>query len=362
MTLPPDLNSVRPDIGGIPIPSMAAKFGTPLQIVHRDRIDEWPDQAAGFDLVRHHISVVDPPQLLRRIAERGGSAVAAGPAEIDFALQSGFGPHSKSSLIFAGDFFDDASLKRCAKLGLRVRCGSPDMITQLGRIRPGCEIALHVNVGLGMTPSQSGIWHDQVDDCCLRADQDGITITGLHVDVAESSDLEATTDLWNQAAAVTEGLARLIGRPMMGLSIGTNDGWSSDSIGRAIDVWNPTRASLAEEFGHSVGLELDAGNSLRAAAMSCIGVIRALKSVGRQRYYLVDIDLSGQELAVCAANADASLRQHSQVTLVSRDGKTSVQQPLPSLAIGDFVVVGGVEPTPGTKTAMIADGKATLAN
>lgn len=362
MTSTPDLPTVRQAVQDVPIPLLAAKFGTPLQVLARDQIDNWIENTASCDSVCHPVAMSDPLVLLQRIADRGGIATASNAAEIARATEAGFVGSPGRTIEFVGEYFDDRSLQRCVELGLPVRCGSPDMITQLGRVRPGCEVSLHVNTGSNATPPQMGVWHAGLNDCCLRADQDGITISGLHVSVADIGDPTKNSDHWEDTINIAEDLAVQIGRPLMQLSIGLAGHWASDSVASILTRSNDLRDRLANRFGHSIRLRLDSGESLRRAATTRIASIRSIKTADDRRFFIADSNLDGHSLAACAAKADASLRQHSDATIVSADGQHTVTMSLPSLAMGDFIVVSGARPSNGAKVVLVADGKATLAS
>jgi diaminopimelate decarboxylase len=92
-----------------------------------------------------------------------------------------------------------------------VNVGSPDMIHQLGQRAPGRNITLRINPGFGHGHSQKtntggeqskhGIWHEQLDDCLLRADRHGLVVTGIHMHIGSGYRLGAS---WPRSARALE--------------------------------------------------------------------------------------------------------------------------------------------------------------
>ncbi len=154
-----------------------------------------------------------------RCRERGG--------EVHRALAAGYSPHGDPPpIVYTADIFDRDALELVVKHDLHVNCGSPDMIDQLGEVKPGANITLRINPGFGHGHSQKtntggeqskhGIWHEQLDDCLRRADHHGIGISGLHLHIGSGTDLEHLS----QVCTSMKQLALRVGRSITTISAG----------------------------------------------------------------------------------------------------------------------------------------------
>src|SRR6056297_1634540 len=183
-------NTLRHQFAGLSLVDLAEQFGTPTYLYDASLIAERIADLAAFDCVRYAQKACSNIAILDRVRRAGAKVDAVSAGEIRRALAAGFAP---ADIIYTADIFDAASLELVCEHQLPVNCGSPDMITQLGSVRPGADITLRINPGFGHGHSQKtntggpqskhGIWHDQLDSCLLKADEDGLTITGLHMHI-----------------------------------------------------------------------------------------------------------------------------------------------------------------------------------
>ena len=86
---------------------------------------------------------------------RHGVVVDAVSTERSAALTAGYSADaSKAEIVYTADLFDRAALEMVVEHGLVVNCGSPDMISQLGEVRPGAEVTLESTLGLAMATAK----------------------------------------------------------------------------------------------------------------------------------------------------------------------------------------------------------------
>lgn len=290
-------STLRTEFAGVPISELAATFGTPTYAYDVQKVEERIADLAQFDCVRYAQKACGNLAILDRARRAGVKVDAVSAGEIKRALAAGY---STNEIVYTADIFDKAALDLVRELHLEVNCGSPDMIDQLGVVRPGADVTLRINPGFGHGHSQKtntggpqskhGIWFDQVDECLLRADRYGITVTGLHMHIGSGTDLEHLS----QVCQSMEKTALTVGRTVQtisaggGLPVPYRDGETFVNIDDYFQLWDATRNRLAENFGHAINLEIEPGRYLVAEAGILIAEVRAIKKMGENLFYLVD--------------------------------------------------------------------------
>jgi len=58
------------------------------------------------------------------------------------------------------------------------------------RLNPGFGHGHSQKTNTGGEQSKHGIWHEQLRDCLLRAQRQGLRVTGLHMHIGSGTDLE----------------------------------------------------------------------------------------------------------------------------------------------------------------------------
>ncbi len=246
------------------------------------------------------------------------------------------------------------------------------MIDQLGERRPGANVTLRINPGFGHGHSQKtntggeqskhGIWHEQIDDCLLRADRHGVAVTGLHMHIGSGTDLEHLS----QVCQAMEKAVATVGRTINTISTGGGLPIPYKSEDTYLDLnqyyalWNETRKRISQSLGHEVKLEIEPGRYLVAEAGCLVAEIRAVKKMGSNRYYLLDAgfnDLvrpamygSHHPIAVCPR--DGSDHERPEVEAIvggplcesgdiftQREGGYVVSRTLPFAQVGDYVAL-----------------------
>lgn len=290
-------STLRTQFAGLSITELAEQFGTPTYLYDAKIIRQKVADLAAFDVVRYAQKACSNLAILDRVRRAGALVDAVSAGEIRRALAAGYRP---SEIVYTADIFDAAALELVVQHNLHVNCGSPEMIDQLGEVRPGADITLRVNPGFGHGHSQKtntggpqskhGIWHDQVDDCLRRADHYGITVTGLHMHIGSGTDLEHLA----QVCEAMERIALVIGRTLTTISAGGGLPVPYRSNETYVDIddyfrlWDATRNRLAEAFGHSIRLEIEPGRYLAAEAGCLVAEVRAIKKMGDNLFFLVD--------------------------------------------------------------------------
>lgn len=370
---PPSFSIHRSEIAGIPVPELAERFGTPLYVYDLASIEARIADLSQFDVIRYAQKASSNLAILDRMRRKGVLVDAVSVGEIRRALAAGYSPGSdRHEIVYTADIFDRESLDLVVEHDIAVNCGSPDMISQLGERKPGAEVTLRINPGFGHGHSQKtntggqqskhGIWHTQIDECLRRADQFGVTVTGLHMHIGSGTDLEHLS----QVCESMERAADEVGRTVQcisaggGLPIPYQEGETYVDIEKYFELWNNTRNRLSEKFGHRVSLEIEPGRYLSAESGYLIAEVRSVKQVGENLFVLLNAGFNDlarpvmygahHPISVCARQGDASEREQVDAVVggplcesgdifTQREGGYVDSRKLPMCVVGDFVIL-----------------------
>ncbi len=364
---------VQTEIGGVPVAELARQFGTPTYVYDEAIIRRRIDDLRAFDVIRYAQKACSNLAILDQIRRAGVLVDAVSAGEIHRALKAGFAPQGDPPpIVYTADLFDRESLEMCLKLGLHINVGSPDMIDQLGQRAPGRNITLRINPGFGHghsrktntggDQSKHGIWHEQIDDCLLRADRHGLAVTGIHMHIGSGTDLEHLA----QVCGSLEEIAIRVGRTVTTISAGGGLPTPYRPTDEPIDVskhftlWDATRNRLAERFGHAIHLEIEPGRYLVAESGYLLTEIRAIKQMGKNLFYLVDAGfnnlarpiLYGAYHPMSIAPAKGHLGMSGLLPVVvggplcesgdiftQEEGGFVATRDLPAASVGDYLVI-----------------------
>jgi diaminopimelate decarboxylase len=373
MILCPTFSTARREIASLAVSELATRFGTPLYVYDQSVIDRRIDDLGDFDVVRFAQKACSNLAILDRMRRRGVVVDAVSAGEILRAMAAGYSSDPRQyEIVYTADIFDRQALELVVAQGLRVNCGSPDMISQLGERRPGAEVTLRINPGFGHGHSQKtntggeqskhGIWHTQIDDCLRRADQTGITVTGLHMHIGSGTDLAHL----GEVCEAMEKAALEVGRTLRrisaggGLPVPYRQGESYVDLAKYFELWDATRNRLSEAFGHRLTLEIEPGRFLTAESGFLIAEVRSVKRVGSNLFVLVDAGFNDlarpvmygayHPISVAARQGDASLREEVDVVIggplcesgdifTQREGGYVDSRRLPAPLVGDYIVL-----------------------
>jgi diaminopimelate decarboxylase len=130
-------------------------------------------------------------------------------------------------------------------------------------------------------------------------------------------------------------------------------------------LWDATRKTLEDRFGHRIRLEIEPGRYLTAEAGYLITEVRAVKHQGSRKYVLVDAGFntlarpvlygSYHPMSLCRAAGDSSpdapgTPEPEEVAVggplcesgdifTQADGGFVATRPLPRAAVGDYLVI-----------------------
>lgn len=372
MLTTPRFSNRRGDIAGVPVTELAARFGTPCYVYDAARMVQRLADLEAFDHVRYaqkacsNLAIVD---LLRR---HGALVDTVSAAEIRRALAAGYQPRGDPPpVVYTADVFDADALKLCIDENIHVNCGSPQMIDQYGHRAPGRSITLRINPGFGHGHSQKtntggdqskhGIWHEQLHDCLVNADNYGLGVTGLHMHIGSGTDLEHLA----RVCSAMEKAALVVGRNLRSISAGGGlpvpyrEGQSYIDLDAYYRLWDETRRRLENRFGHPLALEIEPGRYLTAESGYLVAEVRAVKRQADNTFYLVDAGfnnlarpiLYGAYHPISIVPADGDMKRPEQEVIVGgplcesgdiftqQEGGYVAKRRLPLAAVGDFLVI-----------------------
>lgn len=364
-------STTRQDIAGIPVTQLAQQYGTPTYVYDSAVITQRINDLKKFDVIRYAQKANSNLAILDLVRRQGVVVDAVSLGEIYRAQKAGFALEGDPApVVYTADIFDRGVIEFLKNNQIHCNAGSPDMISQLGEIRPGAELTLRINPGFGHGHSQKtntggdsskhGIWHDQIDECVERAKAAQVSISGLHMHIGSGTDFEHLSQVCDSMKAT----ALKIGSGIRTISAGGGlptpyrDTDEMIDVDRYFDLWDATRKELEGEFGHDVSLEIEPGRYLSAESGYLISEIRAIKKMGDKLYYLVDAGFnnlarpimygayhpisiatqSGESGEVVQAIVGGPLCESGDI-FTQEEGGFVCSRPLPNASVGDLLII-----------------------
>jgi diaminopimelate decarboxylase len=362
----------RTQIAGVPVLDLVRDFGTPTFVYDAAKIVQRIQDLQAFDYVRYAQKACSTLAVLDLVRRHGCLVDTVSAGEIHRALAAGYpATGSPPPIVYTADIFDRESLELVVEKNLHVNCGSPDMIDQYGSVAPGRELTLRINPGFGHGHSQKtntggdhskhGIWHEQLTDCLVNADNYGLSVTGLHMHIGSGTDLEHLS----QVCSAMETAALVLGRNLRSISAGGGlpipyrEDQEYVDLNAYFQLWDATRKRLEDKFGHRIRLEIEPGRYLVAESGYLVAEVRAVKRQGDNIFYLIDAGfnnlarpiLYGAYHPMSVVPADGEVRRPEFDVIVGgplcesgdiftqTEGGFVSKRRLPSAAVGDLLVI-----------------------
>jgi diaminopimelate decarboxylase len=375
------------NIGDMPIPHLAQRFGTPAFIYERAVIEKRIAELKVFEVIRFAQKACSNIALLALMKRNGVVVDAVSAGEIYRALKVGYTGRAQSAqsaagglqgaangapgIVFTADLFDEDALRLIREHKIPVNVGSPDMIAQLGRACPGAEVTLRINPGFGHghsrkvntggSYSKHGIWHTELEECLRLGKEAGVNIHGLHMHIGSGSDyhhLSTVCDAMVKAAKRMGPQLKVISAGG-GLPIPYRKDQARIDIAAYHGLWDKARKAIERDSGHPVSLEVEPGRYLVAESCSLLTQIRSVKESGGNRFYLVDAGFDTlirpamygayHEISICPADGRAI--EDTQDVIVAgplcesgdvftqEEGGVVATRKLPEAQVGDYLIL-----------------------
>ncbi len=276
---------------------LAREHGTPLWVYDAATVRERVSSLRPFDVIRYAQKANSNIQLLKLMRAEGVKVDAVSLGEIERALAAGY---PAADIVFTADLFDHATLARVVQQRIAVNTGSVDMLDQLGARSPGHRVWLRINPGFGHghsnktntggEHSKHGIWHADLPLALAAIARHGLQLVGLHMHIGSGVDYghlkEVCSAMVDLAAKVPNRLEAVSAGG--GLSIPYRAGEPRIDTAHYFSLWDAARRQIAAARGHDVELEIEPGRYLVAEAGVLLAEVRAVKTMGKNRFVLVD--------------------------------------------------------------------------
>ena len=287
--------------------ALATEYGTPLWIYDAAAIRRRIEQLSAFDVVRFAQKACSNIHILREMRKAGVCIDAVSLGEIERAVRAGFvtdGASEAAEIVFTADVFDRPTLERVIADKIEVNIGSIDMLHQLGERSSGHRVWLRINPGFGHghsnktntggENSKHGIWFEQLQDAVALTQKYSLTLVGLHMHIGSGVDyghlqrvcgamVGFCRDLDVDIEAISAG---------GGLSVPYREGEEEIDPAHYFSLWDAARREVEGHFGHPIRLEIEPGRFLTADSGVLLAEVRAVKTMGRNRFVLVDAGFS----------------------------------------------------------------------
>lgn len=353
------------------IQELAEKHQTPCYVYDAALIKQQIDKLRQFDVIRYAQKANSNIAILDFVRRHGVVADAVSTGEVFRAKTAGYKVHGDPHpIVFTADIFDQEALNLVINENIHVNIGSPDMIEQLGKQAPGREITLRINPGFGHGHTQKtntggeqskhGIWHENIDGCLALAAKYDLKITGVHMHIGSGTDFEHLS----QVCDAMESTARRIGSSLRVMSAGGGlptryrDEDNELDVDQYFQLWNKTRNTLQDEFGHPIQLEIEPGRFLVAECGYLISEIRAIKQMGNNEFYIVDAGFNNlarpilygayHPMSICHRQDSSEVMKSVVVggplcesgdIFTQEEGGFVSKRQLPAANVGDYLVI-----------------------
>ncbi|MCO5153954.1 MULTISPECIES: diaminopimelate decarboxylase [unclassified Shinella] len=287
--------------------ALAGEHGTPLWIYDAAAIRRRIEQLSAFDVVRYAQKACSNIHILGEMRKAGVRVDAVSLGEVERAKRAGYVAGNASGaadVVFTADLFDRPTLERVVSDGIEVNAGSIDMLRQLGERSPGHRVWLRLNPGFGHghsnktntggENSKHGIWFEQLQDAMALVRQYSLTLVGLHMHIGSGVDYGHLERVCGAMVALCRNLGADLEAISAGggLSVPYREGEEEIEPAHYFSLWDAARREIEAHVGHAVRLEIEPGRYLAADSGVLVSEVRAVKTMGRNRFVLVDAGFS----------------------------------------------------------------------
>lgn len=283
---------------------IAKEFGTPVYVYSQKLLEEQADKALDFphfyNLTVRYAMKANPNSNILRIFNNKGIKIdassgfevcrawGAGIQAYDILLTSQQIPEGLEALVDSGVSYNACSLHQ---------------LENYGKLLPGKEISVRINVGLGSGHSNRtntggpgssfGIWHEDIPKVFDLAERYDLNVKRIHSHVGSGSDPK----VWKKVSIMNLDVVKQFeeaGHTVHTLNLG-----GGYKVGRMLgekstdlqECGEPVKKAFedyAEETGHALNLEIEPGTFLVANAGAVIARVIDLKQTSDYNFILTD--------------------------------------------------------------------------
>jgi len=346
------------------------KFGTPLWVYDAQIIRERINNLKSFDVIRYAQKANSNTHILKLMHGQGVMVDAVSVGEVKRAFKAGY---IKDQIVYTADLMDRDALDFVIQQDIPVNAGSIDMLTQLGELHQGHKVWIRINPGFGHghSPktntggenSKHGIWHTDIQKALAEVSKYHLDLVGIHMHIGSGVDYGHLEQVCYSMVTFIKA-EKIDVRAISaggGLSVPYGSGEMPIDPQHYFSIWDKARKDLENFLGHKVTLEIEPGRYLVAESGQLISEIRAIKTMGKRHYILVDAGFTelvrpamyGSYHEMTILNKDGHPKTgntqdyvvagplcESGDVFTQEDGGVVLTRPLPTPDIGDFLVIG----------------------
>jgi diaminopimelate decarboxylase len=278
------------------------EFGTPVYVYDQRTLEEQARKALAFPApfgltVRFAMKALPNASVIRIFTEMGLHIDASSGFEAERAMRAGV--QAGNIQITAQEL--PKNLEELLSKGVLFNACSLHQLREYGKLRPGAEVSVRINPGLGSGhsnrtnvggPSASfGIWHEQLDDIFAVAKEYGLRLTRMHTHVGSGTDPE----VWNCCAQLSLGIAARMPEVRL-LSLGGGFKVARMSYEKSADLQEIGKkiADSLEAFNtahnRKLYLEIEPGTFLAAPSGAVVCTITDVVNTGNDGCYFIKVD------------------------------------------------------------------------
>ena len=357
--------------------TVASKFGTPVFVMDeatlQQRIQETLAFPAPFGLTVRYAMKANPTRaIVKLLTESGLHIDASSGAEVHRAIAAGVPPAHIS--LSAQELPED--LGGLLAQGVLINATSLQQIRTVGELRPGTDIGLRFNPGLGSggtnrtnvggPASSFGIWHELSGEANALLEEFNLRCVRLHSHIGSGGDPE----VWMRVVSLNLDLVRQFPHvTTLDLGGGFKVGRMANEPTTDLQVVGETVQNafqtFAEETGRQLHLEIEPGTYLVANAGALISRIQDIVHTGSEGYTFYRLDtgmtdvlrpsLYGAQHPLIVVGKDQDLTETQDVIVVGHccesgdiltpaTGDAEALQPrkLHKADLNDYLVIEGV--------------------
>ena len=283
-------------------------YGTPVYVYDQATLEAQADQVLSFPnafglIARYAMKACPSAAVLKVLTDRGLHIDASSGYEATRAMQAGV-PADRIQITTQqvpdnlGDLIDQGRLFNACSL---------NQIEAIGAARPGIEIALRINPGLGSGHSNRtnvggpaasfGIWHEYLPDALSIAKKYELGVRRMHTHIGSGSDPE----VWERVALMSlEICSKIDGANSLslggGYKVGRMKGEVSTDVQKiGLHIVEAFRAH-AQKHGQELELEVEPGTYLVANSCALVSTAMDVVDTGDEGYHFIKVDTGMTEL------------------------------------------------------------------
>ena len=284
------------------------EFGTPVFIYDQRTLEAQAKRVLGFPnaygmTARYAMKALPTAAVIRLLHDLGLHVDASSGYEAERAMRAGVPP--EHIRVTAQEL--PRNLDELLEQGVLVTACSLHQLAVLGGLRPGREITVRINPGLGSGhsnrtnvggPSASfGIWHEHLEEVLDIQRAHDLRVTGVHTHIGSGVD----PAVWTHCAQLSLGIAaRLPEVTTLGLGGGFKAGRMPgeqsadlDAIGRSIQA---RFEAFHKAHGRKLRLEIEPGTYLVANAGALVCTVIDVVNTGAEGYDFIKVDSGMTEI------------------------------------------------------------------